>query len=66
MDNLGLIITIGLGFFGIIVSMLSMLIISHKEMKDFHGRLCTIEEQYVQMMERHLEKPIRRRTRKES
>jgi len=26
-----------------------------KEMKDFHGRLCTIEERYVQMMQRFLE-----------
>ena len=27
-----------------------------KEMKDFHGRMCTIEERYVQMMQRILEK----------
>lgn len=26
-----------------------------KEMKDFHGRLCTLEEKYRQMMERYLE-----------
>lgn len=25
------------------------------EMKDFHGRLCTLEEKYRQMMERYLE-----------
>lgn len=27
-----------------------------KEMKEFHGRLCTLEEKYIQMMERFLEK----------
>lgn len=27
-----------------------------KEMKDFHGRLCTLEERYLQMMQRILEK----------
>jgi hypothetical protein len=26
-----------------------------KEMKDFHGRLCTLEERYIQMMQRVLE-----------
>lgn len=26
-----------------------------KEMKDFHGRLCSLEEKYIQMMERFLE-----------
>jgi hypothetical protein len=26
-----------------------------KEMKDFHGRLCTLEEKYRQMMERYLQ-----------
>lgn len=25
------------------------------EMKDFHGRLCTLEERYIQMMQRYLE-----------
>jgi len=25
------------------------------EMKDFHGRLCALEEKYQQMMERYLE-----------
>lgn len=29
---------------------------STDEMKDFHGRLCTLEEKYIQMMERILEK----------
>ena len=28
---------------------------SHKEMKDFHGRLCALEEKYIQMMQRILE-----------
>ena len=27
---------------------------SRKEMKDFHGRLCTLEEKYIQMMERFI------------
>lgn len=26
-----------------------------KEMRDFHGRLCTLEERYFQMMQRVLE-----------
>ncbi len=26
-----------------------------KEQKDFHGRLCTLEERYIQMMQRILE-----------
>lgn len=26
-----------------------------QESKDFHGRLCALEEKYIQMMERHLE-----------
>lgn len=25
---------------------------SAKEMKDFHGRLCTLEERYIQVMQR--------------
>lgn len=29
---------------------------SSKEMKDFHGRLCILEERYLQMMQRILEK----------
>ena len=28
----------------------------NKEMKDFHGRLCSLEEKYIQMMQRMLEK----------
>lgn len=27
-----------------------------EEMKDFHGRLCTLEERYLQMIQRILEK----------
>lgn len=27
-----------------------------KEMKDFHGRLCALEEKYIQMMKAHYEK----------
>ena len=29
---------------------------SYKEMKDFHGRLCRLEEKYIQMMERSMDK----------
>lgn len=29
---------------------------SYKETKDFHGRLCALEEKYIQMMQRILEK----------
>lgn len=29
---------------------------STKEMKDFHGRLCTLEERYLQIMQKMLEK----------
>ena len=28
---------------------------SAKEMKDFHGRLCTLEERYLQMLQKMLE-----------
>ena len=27
----------------------------HKEVKDFHGRLCALEEKYIHMMERFME-----------
>lgn len=29
---------------------------TQKEMKDFHGRLCALEEKYIQMMQRFMEK----------
>lgn len=29
---------------------------SEKETRDFHGRLCTLEEKYIQMMQRFMEK----------
>lgn len=29
---------------------------TNKEMRDFHGRLCALEEKYIQMMQRMLEK----------
>ena len=29
---------------------------TYKEMKDFHGRLCRLEEKYIQMMERFMER----------
>ena len=28
---------------------------SYKEMKDFHGRLCTLEERYLQLMQKSIE-----------
>ena len=28
----------------------------YNEMKDFHGRLCTLEERYLQMMQRWIER----------
>ena len=28
----------------------------HRESKDYHGRLCALEEKYIQMMQRVLEK----------
>jgi hypothetical protein len=33
---------------------------SYKEMRDFHGRLCTLEEKYRQMIERYLENKDRK------
>jgi hypothetical protein len=27
-----------------------------KEQKDFHGRLCTLEQKYISMMEKHIER----------
>lgn len=29
---------------------------TNKEMKDFHGRMCTLEERYYQLMQKMLEK----------
>ena len=29
---------------------------SFREMKDFHGRLCALEERYFQLMQKYLEK----------
>lgn len=31
---------------------------SQKEMKDFHGRLCTLEERYIQLMQKMWEKNL--------
>lgn len=28
----------------------------HKESKEFHGRLCTLEERYLQMMQKWMER----------
>jgi hypothetical protein len=38
----------------IMVALLITNIERHKEMKDFHGRLCTLQQQYMDMMERVL------------
>jgi len=43
-----------LGFLAIIVSLWIFHKDNVKEMKDFHGRLCSLEEKYIQMMERFL------------
>lgn len=48
--------TLFLGFCGIIISLWIFHRDNSKEMKEFHGRLCTLEEKYIQMMERYLEK----------
>lgn len=48
---------------GILLSVWAFLIMmyisnkeSAKEMRDFHGRLCALEEKYIQMMREVLEK----------
>lgn len=33
---------------------------SFREMKDFHGRICILEEKYRQMMERYLEERMKK------
>ncbi len=40
---------------GTSVGIISILISLSKENKDFHGRLCQLEEKYIQMMERFLD-----------
>jgi hypothetical protein len=42
-------------FFILFVTLIGFLWSSKTEMKDFHGRLCRLEEKYQQMMERWLE-----------
>lgn len=46
-------ITLAAGMFGICWAMHRE---NAKETKDFHGRLCTLEERYLQMMQRILER----------
>ncbi len=43
-------------FLILMVTLISGFIWNQAEMKDFHGRLCTLEERYLQLMERFLEK----------
>lgn len=42
-----------LGFLAIIISLWVFHKENSKEMKEFHGRLCTLEEKYINIMERH-------------
>ena len=41
-------------FFVLAIGIYAMHRENYKETKDFHGRLCTLEEKYIQMMERVL------------
>lgn len=41
---------------GLIFTMYFMQKESARETKDFHGRLCALEERYIQMMERIIQK----------
>jgi hypothetical protein len=42
-------------FLMLIVGLYAMHRETYKESKDFHGRLCKLEEKYVQMMERFMQ-----------
>lgn len=42
-------------FLGLIIAFYLMHRESTKETKEFHGRLCTLEQKYIDMMERVLE-----------
>jgi len=55
-NAIGTIASLLIGFAGIIISLWVFHKENSKEMKDFHGRLCTLEEKYIQMMERYLER----------
>ena len=52
---IGLILTL----FGLMITIKSAQRENAKEMKDFHGRLCTLEERYLQMMQRYLDEKNR-------
>lgn len=39
---------------------------TYKEMKDFHGRLCRLEEKYIQMMERFINPKEKEKKKEES
>lgn len=45
-----------LGFLAIIISLWYFHKDHSKEMKEFHGRLCRLEEKYIHMMEIHNQK----------
>lgn len=59
MDLISL-VTIIFTMLGIGIPTLISLWVMHRqtfsEMKDFHGRLCTLEERYLQLMQRFLER----------
>ncbi len=40
----------------IISANIAMYITFSREMRDYHGRLCALEEKYIQMMQRFMEK----------
>lgn len=43
-------------FISLLLTIIGFMWSSTKESKDFHGRLCILEEKYRQMMERFLER----------
>lgn len=56
MENRRGIIKENVEFLILMVTLVSGFVWNQAEMKDFHGRICTLEERYMQMMERILEK----------
>lgn len=50
------VLTISASLIGVILSMWFIQRENHRETKEFHGRLCALEEKYIQMMQRILER----------
>jgi len=54
------VLTLIVALFGLALTMIGTTWAMHRqsynEMKDFHGRLCTLEERYLLLMQRVLEK----------